>query len=66
MKSKRLCLSAMVGLLSSLLIAVAPVVCQSQTRVIAWSKSPIGSNNEVAAPDLKTFPGSMLSKSKRF
>lgn len=56
MKSKRLWVSAMLKLLSSLLIAVAPVVCQSQNKVIAWSKSPIGSNNEVAAPDLKMFP----------
>jgi hypothetical protein len=53
MKSKRTFLFAVAGLLALLVIAVAPVVCQSQNKVIAWSKSPIGSNNEVAAPNLK-------------
>lgn len=56
MKSKRTFLGAVSGWLALLAIAAVPVVCQSQNKVIAWSKSPIGSNNEVAAPDLKMLP----------
>jgi hypothetical protein len=40
------------SLLTSLLLFLTP---QTQTRVIEWSKSPVGSNNENVAPILQLF-----------
>lgn len=47
--------SAIVNLLVSLVFAGTPVFSQNQNKVVEWSKSPIGSNNETVAASLQLF-----------
>lgn len=55
MVSNRLFSFAVVNLLASLALTATPVCSQTQNRVIEWSKSPVGSNNETAAANLQLF-----------
>jgi hypothetical protein len=45
--------SAVVNLLASFVFTVTPVLSQAQNKVIEWSRSPIGSNNETAEANLQ-------------
>jgi hypothetical protein len=47
--------SAIVNLLVSLVFTGTPVFSQHQNKVVEWSKSPIGSNNETVAASLLLF-----------
>ncbi len=46
---------AVLSLLTSLVVTATPALSQTQNKVIEWSKSPIGSNNERVAANLKLF-----------
>lgn len=52
MRLNRFTSVVVINLLTSLLLFPTP---QTQTRVIEWSKSPVGSNNENVASSLKLF-----------
>jgi hypothetical protein len=46
---------SLVNLLAPLVFTITPVFSQSQNKVVEWSKSPIGSQNETAAANLQLF-----------
>ena len=56
MKSKLSFCSDIVTLLLSLAFTVTPAFSQSQSKVVGWSKSPIGRNNEKTSGSLQLYP----------
>lgn len=47
--------SAVINLLTSAVLTVAPFALQSENKVVEWSTSPIGSNNERTGTNLQLF-----------